>query len=277
MARANDLRRLIALAEQLRGPLKEQVQQVQNAVARRGDPAIQLERKQARLARKRAWAARWATVWALICTICTVVAVFSFAGMLDDSDRSAAVAGVIIGLISGTFAIRAGLRMRRLNAERAALGPGSGTVAAPVLVTTLPPKSSLAREPMERLAAGESTLAELLAQITRGGSVLPESVEHTRRTGAEAAVVLRRVAAQLHAVERARDHSPPLERGPLADAVRALRAQLDEGVDGYGSLVAAAGRVLAASSLGTPNQDLTEATEHLAGLAVALRELSPDG
>jgi hypothetical protein len=144
-------------------------------------------------------------------------------------------------------------------------------------LTTLPPKGSLAREPMERLASGESTLAELLSQITRGGSVLPESVEHTRRTGADAALILRRVAAQLHAVERARDHSPPLERGPLADAVRALRAQLDEGVDGYGSLVAAAGRVLAASSLGTPNQDLNEATEHLAGLAVALRELSPDG
>jgi hypothetical protein len=107
--------------------------------------------------------------------------------------------------------------------------------------------------------------------------VAPESVEHTRRTGTDAALVLRRVAAQLHAVERARDHSPPLERGPLADAVRALRVQLDEGVDGYGSLVAAAGRVLAASSLGAPNQDLTDATDHLAGLAVALRELSPDG
>jgi hypothetical protein len=124
MGRANDLRRLIALAEQLRGPLKEQVQQVQHAVARRGDPAVQLERRRARLARKRAWAARWATIWALICAICTVVAVFSFAGMLDDSDRSAAVGGIIIGLISGTFAVRASLRMRRLGEQRAALGPG---------------------------------------------------------------------------------------------------------------------------------------------------------
>src|SRR6266545_3611584 len=271
MARANDLRRLIALAEQLRGPLKDQVLQVQNAVARRGDPAVQLERKRARLARKRAWAGRWLMVWALVCAICAVLAVANFAGMVGDGDNSGAVASIIIGLIAGTFAVRAGMRMRRLSAERAALGPGSDP--APVALTALPPKSSLAREPMERLAAAESTLAELLTQITRGGSVPSESVEHTRRTGAEAALVLRRVAAQLHAVERARDHSPPLERGPLADAVRALRAQLDEGVDGYRSLVAAAGRVLAASSLGTPNQDLTEATEHLAGLAVALREL----
>ena len=274
MGRANELRRLIALAEQLRGPLKDQVQQVQNAVARRSDPNIQLERKRARLARKRAWAGRWLTLWALITAICIVIAVGSLSGVIDDLDRSAAVMSIIIGLISGTFAARAGLRMRQLTEARAALAPGA---AAPVMVSALPPKGSLAREPMERLAAGESTLAELLAQITRGGSVPAESVEHTRRTGADAAVVLRRVAAQLRAVERARDHSPPLERGPLADAVRALRVQLDEGVDGYGSLVAAAGRVLAASSMGTPNQDLTEATDHLAGLAVALRELSPDG
>jgi hypothetical protein len=273
MGRSNDLRRLIALAEQLRGPLKDQVLQVQNAVGRRADPAIQLERRRARLARKRAWASRWLTVWALITAICTVIAVASFVGVIGDADRSAAVMSIIIGLISGTFAARAGLRMRRLTEAHSALGAAD---AVPVVVTALPPKSSLGREPMERLASGESTLAELLAQITRGGSVTPESVEHTRRTGADAAVVLRRVAGQLHAVERARDHSPPLERGPLADAVRALRVQLDEGVDGYGSLVAAAGRVLAASSLGAPNQDLTDATDHLAGLAVALRELSPD-
>jgi hypothetical protein len=273
MSRADDLRRLIALAEQLRGPLKEQVQ---SAVARRGDPAVQLERKRARLERKRAWAGRWLTVWALVCAICTVLAVANITGMIGDG-AGGAVASIIIGLISGTFAARAGLRMHRLGAQRAALGPGSGPAPLPVLVGALPPKGSLAREPMQRLASSESTLAELLAQITRGGSVPPESVDHTRRTGAEAALVLRRVAAQLHAVERARDHAPPLERGPLADAVRALRAQLDEGVDGYGSLVAAAGRVLAASSLGATNQDLTEATEHLAGLAVALRELSPDG
>src|SRR5438876_204116 len=161
MGRGNEIRRLIELAEQLRGPMAQHVASVQNAVARRNDPAIQLARRRARLARKRAWASRWLTVWALITSICAV------------------------------------------------------------------------------------------------------------------AQVLRRVAAQLHAVERARDHSPPLERAPLADAVHRLRTQLDEGVDGYGSLVAAAGRVLAASSLGEPKRDLTEATDHLAGLALALSDLSP--
>ena len=53
-----------------------------------------------------------------------------------------------------------------------------------------------------------------------------------------------------------------------------LREQLDEGLNGYRSLVAAAGRVVAASSSAGPKQELTDATDHLAGLAVALRELS---
>ena len=57
-------------------------------------------------------------------------------------------------------------------------------------------------------------------------------------------------------------------------ASASLREQLDEGLDGYRSLVAAAGRVVAASSAAGPKQELTEATDHLAGLAVALRELS---
>ena len=65
-----------------------------------------------------------------------------------------------------------------------------------------------------------------------------------------------------------------MERGPLIDGVRRLREQLDEGLNGYRSLVAAAGRVVAASSSAGPKQELADATDHLAGLAVALRELS---
>lgn len=261
MGRAGDIRKLIALAEQLRGPMLQGVQQAQNALARRGDPAVQLERKRARLARKRMWASRWLAVWSIITAIAMVLVVGSFVDYVNDSSGSTPVAGIVIGLIAGTFAIRSGVRMRTLDRERRALGPSSS--AAQTLLSALPPRGSMAREPMDRLAKGEATLAELLVQIGRGGCVPAESVEHTRKTGADAALVLRRVAAQLHAVERARDHAPPLERGPLADAVRALRRQLDEGVDGYGSLVAAAGRVLAASSLGSPNQELTDATDQI--------------
>jgi hypothetical protein len=249
------------------------MQQLQNAVVRCGDPSVQVQRQRARLARKQAWATRWLLVWALVAAISLVVVVASVTGVTDDPQYSSGITGIIVALVAGTLSVRAGLRVRQLGQQLRALGP---TAPAPAPQPTLPPRSSVARKPMERLAEAEETLADLLSQISRGRSVPAESVEHTRRTGSDAAAALRGVAAQLHAVERARDHAPVLERGSLVDAVRRLRTQLDEGLDGYRSLVAAAGRVLAASSLAAPTEELTEATEHLAGLAVALRELSPD-
>jgi hypothetical protein len=58
------------------------------------------------------------------------------------------------------------------------------------------------------------------------------------------------------------------------EGVRRLRGQLDEGVDGYCVLVAAAGRALAASTAMDHRHALNDATDHLAGLASALRDLS---
>jgi hypothetical protein len=57
--------------------------------------------------------------------------------------------------------------------------------------------------------------------------------------------------------------------------VRTLREQLDDGMGEYGALVAAAGRAVAASTSGMDEsrQALTDATDRLAGLAIALREL----
>src|SRR2546430_7089924 len=173
MGRANELRRLIALAEQLRGPMMQQVAQVQNAVARRNDPDVQLRRRQARLARKRAWASRWMTVWALITAICTVFAVAVLLGYLGGAGD--AVASIIIGLIAGTFAVRSGLKMRRLGREAEALGP-AGPLPASAPVWALPPKSSMARQPMERLTEAEGPLAERLTPISRAGATPPRSV-----------------------------------------------------------------------------------------------------
>ena len=131
---------------------------------------------------------------------------------------------------------------------------------------------------MERLADAERALAELLRQLsTSRSNVPPDTVQHARETGAEAASALREVAGQLQSVERARDLAPAQDRAPLSDGVERLRAQLDEGLDGYGSLIAAAGRLVAASSTGGPDkQALTDASDRLHGLAVALRELFPD-
>lgn len=267
MGRANELRRLVALAQQWHGPVAEQIQ---NAVGRRTDPTVQLERKRARLARKRQWASRWTVVWSLIAVIFAMVAAFAFTGIMD-SGAEGAVTGIVISLIAGTLAVRSGMRMHRIGREYQALGGGASTpIARP---PALPPRGSLARQPVERLAEAEGALNELLHQLGRSASVPAESVDRARRTGAEAAGALRGVAAQLVAVERARDHAPPAERGALSEGVRRLRGQLDDGLDGYGSLVAAAGRVLAASSPVGPGEELTEATDHLAGLAVALREL----
>jgi hypothetical protein len=155
-------------------------------------------------------------------------------------------------------------------------------VQLPVTVTPapLPSPSSAAYEPMKRLAECEASLAELLRQLSvpsaAGTTAVPEmSVEDARVTAAEAATALRALAARLQAVERARDASPAGQRGALDAAVRTLREQLDDGLDGYGALIAAAGHAVAASSsdMRPSKEALTDATDRLAGLAIALREL----
>ncbi|WP_018684598.1 phage shock envelope stress response protein PspM [Actinokineospora enzanensis] len=169
-------------------------------------------------------------------------------------------------VLSGLAAVSRGVQAWRLHKE-----PLPEPLPPPVV---LPPRGSVAREPLQRLGEAEDTLRELLDQLTRGAMVPPDSVAEASATGAEAAAALRAVAAQVHAVERAREHAPPMERGHLTEAVRALRGQLDEGLDGYGALIAAAARALAASSAAAPKRDLTDATDRLAALASALRDLS---
>ncbi|WP_438860702.1 phage shock envelope stress response protein PspM, partial [Amycolatopsis solani] len=97
-----------------------------------------------------------------------------------------------------------------------------------------------------------------------------------RQPGGDAAGALRGLAARIQAIERGRDSAPAREKAALDAAVGKLREQLDDGIEGYRGLVAAAGHTVAASSDGlvTSKQDLTDATDRLAGLAMALRELS---
>ncbi|MPZ85031.1 MAG: hypothetical protein GEV28_33455 [Actinophytocola sp.] len=258
------------------------VQQVQEAWTRRGDEAVRIERQRRRLARKRVWASRWLTAWALITAICMVLVVGVLTGSVADGEGSAAIGAIVATLIAATIAFRSMLKLvlaKNTQREFDTKHPPAGiATAAVVSQTVLPPKGSAAREPMQRLADAEKALGQVLAQLSGSAgmpaSVPVESVAQAQATSNEAATALRAVAAQLVAVELARDHAPPLERGPLVEGVSRLREQLDEGLDGYRSLVAAAGRVVAASSASGPKQELTEATDHLAGLAVALRELS---
>ncbi len=114
-----------------------------------------------------------------------------------------------------------------------------------------------------------------MAQLTSAGA--GSAATDARSTADSAAAELRRVADRLVAVEAAIPHAPAAEKPALRADVRRLRAELDEGLDGYGTLVAAAGRAVAAS--GAPEQKhlMLDATDRLAGLAAGLRELFGPG
>jgi hypothetical protein len=251
----------------------------QQALARSRDDAVRIERQRRRLERKRLWASRWALVWAIMCLFIVVYVAMAFTGMVGEGPDATMIAGGVAGVaFTGALSIRSTRRMVLLKRAKDRFDEEHKPVAAAAPRPVMPPKSSAAYEPMQRLTEAEDALAQLVSQLsgTQGtsASVPLESVADAERTGAEAAQALRAVAAQLAAVELARDHAPPAERGPLVEGVRRLREQLDEGLNGYRGLVAAAGRVVAASSSVGPNQELTDATDRLAGLAMALRELS---
>lgn len=259
---------------------RSMVSQVQEALARGRDESARIERQRRRLERKRLWASRWALAWAIVCVFLVVYVAMGISGMVGTGPDAAMIAGGVAGVAAtGALSIRSTRRMVLLKRAREEFDRKHQTAEVPAPPPPpMPPKSSAAYEPMQRLAEAEDALAQLVRQLggTPGApaSVPQESVAEAERTGAEAAQALRAVAAQLAAVELARDHAPPMERGPLIDGVRRLREQLEEGLNGYRGLVAAAGRVVAASTSAGPKQELTDATDHLAGLAVALRELS---
>lgn len=184
-------------------------------------------------------------------------------------------AGTVTG-VAALGAIAAGVRAVRLH--RTPLPTAALPPAPP-----LPPAASAARAPLGRLAAAEASLGELLGQLGRPRHGVPpvtaDDLELIRQAAIGAAATLRSRAAQLQAVERAVHFAPPAERGALSDAVGTLAERLDDGVDDFSRLVAAAGRVVAAS--GSARRDtppaLTEATDRLTGLAAALRELADAG
>ena len=255
------------------------VAQVQEALARRQDENVRIERQRRRLERKRMWASRWALSWAIICLFLVVYVAMGASGMVGPGPEATMIAGGVAAIAAtGALSIRSTRRMVLLKRAGEAFDQKHRPVEVAPPRPPMPPRESAAYEPMQRLGEAEEALSQLVRQLagTEGtpASVPLESVAHAEQTGAEAAQALRAAAAQLAAVELARDHAPPMERGPLIEGVRRLREQLDEGLNGYRSLVAAAGRVVAASSSAGPKQELADATDHLAGLAVALRELA---
>lgn len=231
------------------------------------EPAAKLERRKRR-------ASRAATLWLVLALISVLVVA---AGFIAAASATAAlmtppVLGGAAGAIAfSTLGVRSATRLRQLNRME---------IPASTAPPPLPPSGSAARRPMERLAESEASLRELLRQLavpsTTGVTAVPEvSVEDARNTADEAAKSLRGLSGRIQAIERARNAAPQGERAALDGAVRTLAEQLDDGLEGYGALVAAAGRTVAASSdgIGTSKEALTDATDRLAGLAIALREL----
>ncbi|WP_410613604.1 phage shock envelope stress response protein PspM [Amycolatopsis sp. lyj-109] len=232
-------------------------------------PAAKLERRKRRTSKA-------LTLWIILTILCAVVTVAAAVGWLSPTSAAmmpqaiTAFAGTVI---FGTFSVRSGLKLRELKR--------TPIPAAPAGPPPLPPARSAAREPMERLAECEASLTELLRQLSVPSSlgtppVSEVSVADARQTATEAAAALRGLAGRIQAIERGRDSAPAREKTALDAAVARLREQLDDGLEGYRGLVAAAGHTVAAAGDGlvTSKQALTDATDHLAGLAMALRELS---
>ncbi|MGK3202997.1 phage shock envelope stress response protein PspM [Amycolatopsis sp. MEPSY49] len=232
-------------------------------------PAAKLERRKRRTSRAM-------TLWIMLTILCGVLTVAAGMGWMSATGAPMmpqAITAFAGAVVFGTFGVRSGLKLRELK--------NTALPAAPAGPPPLPPAGSVAREPMERLAECEASLAELLRQLSVPSSVgttpvSEVSVADARQTATEAAAALRGLAGRIQAIERGRNSAPAREQAALDAAVGKLREQLDDGLEGYRGLVAAAGHTVAASSDGlvTSKQALTDATDHLAGLAMALRELS---
>lgn len=232
-------------------------------------PAAKLERRKRR-------ASRAMTLWILLTILCGVLAVAAGLGWMSATATPMmpqAIMAFAGAVVFGTFSVRTGLKLHELKR--------TPIPSAPAGPPPLPPAGSAAREPMERLTECEASLGELLRQLSVPSSVgtapvSEVSVADARQTAAEAASALRGLAGRIQAIERGRNSAPAREQAALDAAVGKLREQLDDGLEGYRGLVAAAGHTVAASSDGlvASKQALTDATDHLAGLAMALRELS---
>jgi hypothetical protein len=232
-------------------------------------PAAKLERRKRRTSKA-------LTLWIILTILCAVVTVAAAVGWISPAGAAMmpqAITAFAGAVIFGTFSVRSGMKLRELKR--------TPIPAAPAGPPPLPPARSAAREPMERLAECEASLTELLRQLSVPSSlgtplVSEVSVADARQTATEAAAALRGLAARIQAIERGRDSAPAREKAALDAAVAKLREQLEDGLEGYRSLVAAAGHTVAAAGDGlvTSKQSLTDATDRLAGLAMALRELS---
>lgn len=171
-----------------------------------------------------------------------------------------------VAVAGAAVAVRFGVKYRAL--KRTPLPPER---PAPV---ELPAAGSAARPSMQRLRDAEQTLHAALSELGAVGA--GAGAAEARATADHTAAELRRGAQRLVAVESAIRHAPESQKHALREDVQRLRGELDEGVDGYGGLVAAAGQAVAASGSVEQTHLLQDATDRLAGLADGMREVFGD-
>lgn len=254
---------LHALGQQVSGPVMEELRRKRS---NRQEPRARLLREQRQATR---------TLWVLLAVtlICALIVVTAVLGATI-SVFTVIVAGGATLLGAGTSA-RAGIRVGGLHRQVKQTPRTRPLPPEPGYRT--PPVGSKARAPIQRLTSAEESLSELLEQLLPGSGVAPvpaSTIVATRSAADEAAGELRKLAAQLVAVEGAAPHAGRSRRGSLSEAATTVRRKLEEGVEAYGELVAAAGEAVAASASPLSRQRLTEATDHLGGLAAALAELA---
>ncbi|UYP20598.1 hypothetical protein OED52_08805 [Rhodococcus sp. Z13] len=205
------------------------------AARRWRDPAARLRRK-TRRARRRAtflgtasgtWGVGTATLVAASAPEWTVVAT---------------------GGATAVFAVPAVMAYRRFRRLSAVSLP-----PAPPKRRSRPAVGSVARAPMERLAASEDSLSRLLGVLVRSNSVVPDDLAEIDEAARAASSALEAVAEDVVALESAARGSAAA-KAHLASAITAAGQRLDAGVDQFEELVAAAAR-LAATAEG--NRSLT--------------------
>ena len=216
--------------------------------------------------RPRSLGSTFALIWVGGWGVFTLAMVVAAIGGSDPAGVAAGVGALMAG--AGTVPLHprigGGKPLRPGSAPLARVGRGRRG--------RLPRTGSAAYEPMRQLAGAEPALAELLRQL-KDSAVPADTVDQAWRTATATAAGLRAAAAKLEAVEVAVEQLSPPARTTLEDGARDLRAHIEQGLDGYRDLIAAAGRALLASTP-TPHGELAEETERLAGIAEALQELS---
>jgi hypothetical protein len=219
----------------------------------------------------------WTCFWAAMTLIFAFAAVAQWTGLEPNPDYDVAMGGVIIAIFGIGMTV-CGVWLLRGRALRQPLGAAASLSHRVVKPPSLPRAGSVARGPMRRLAEAEGALAQVLYQLDEPSaeSAVPQDwIAATRDVAAHAAAELRATATRLEAVELGMRHAASADRESLETEVRGLREKLGGGLDAYGTLISAACRVLIAQAPTGSRADLTDATDRLAALATALRELPP--